>query len=1065
MRLRSLLALSSCVALFSACLAGDEPEAEAPPLAAAAQPLTQPVAPETEPNGASATATPITSLPAVNEGNIYPLADVDYYSFTAAAGDRLYAATMTAGSASGSFDTTLDLLAPDGVTVIETDLDDGVFGATASSIAGAVLPAAGIYYLRVTGAPQVRPYQLHTMLKSGVPFDEFEPNNNLINAQPLPAGRWINGALANTGTDNDYYTFPLNAGDTLFASLDLDPERDGDWAGQLIFGQVNGPAIGANDAGGVAGPDSEAFFYTVKSAGNYYLRVAAGVAGSFGTYQLAASVTPLPAQADCTTYTSAAVPKVIPAAGGKVTSTLAVPPNTPIGSMTVAITLDHTSMADVDVHLQSPAGNDNALFTDVGNATNTAMDLVLSESAAFAVNSSAVLNLGMVQPELSYRLHWFDGEEAGGTWTLNVEDDVNDVNGGNLTAWSITICPPPAPVGCPDGAYPVTVLDAGFEAGAAGFTHAGALDEWALGTPSGTVIASCAGGVNCWKTKLAGNYSLNASGDLLSPALDLTGLVAPIRVRWAQKYQMDNASADHAYVDIVPAAGASKRVWEFLDAAMTTPVGLAAAVLQESAGWGKVEANIDSFAGSSGVKVKYHFDSDNAGVYAGYAVDDVKVTACRVNSCGDGVLFGGELCDDGNAVGGDGCDPNCTPTACGNGVVTAGEACDDGNLQSGDGCDTNCTLTACGNGVVTAGEACDDGNLVDGDGCDSTCLLTGCGNGVKTGTEACDDGNLVDGDGCDSNCTLTACNNGVLTMGEACDDGNPVEGDGCDTNCTLTACGNGIATMGEACDDGNLVDGDGCDSSCTVTACGNGIATMGEACDDGNAVEGDGCDSNCTLTACGNGIATDGEACDDGNPFNGDGCDNNCTLTACGNGLKTGGEACDDGNQVDGDGCDGNCTASACGNAVKAPGEGCDDGNVTDGDGCDSNCTETGCGNGIVTAGEECDDGNTAAGDGCDPSCKKESMGTGGAGAGGGGATTGTTSGSGGDASGGGGSGTGGGTTTTGTTSSTTTGGGDAGSSGGCGCAVPGSPGPELPPWAPALGLGALLFARRRRGR
>ncbi len=1059
MRLRSILALSGCVAAFSACVVGDEPGGATEMLGAAAQPLTQPLVPEAEPNGASATATPMGAFPAVSVGNIVPAADVDYYSFTAAAGDRLYAATMTAGSA-GSLDTTLDLLGTNGVTVIETDLDDGVFGATASSIAGALIPAAGTYFLRVAGAAQIRPYQLRAMLKSGVPFDEFEPNNNLLNAQPLPPGRWLAGALANTGTDNDYYTFPLNAGDTVFASLDLDPERNGNWAGQLLFGQVNGPAIGVNDAGGVAGADSEAFFYTVKNAGNYYLRVTAGVAGSFGTYQLAVSITPLPSQAGCATFTSVDVPKVIPAAGGKVTSTINVPASTPIGSMTVAIVLDHLSMADIDAHLQSPAGNDNGLFTDVGNAANPVMDLVLSDSAPFAVNSSVVQSLGMVQPELAYRLRWFEGEEAGGTWTLNLEDDVNDVNGGNLSAWSITICPPPAAVGCPAGAYPVTVIDTNFEAGVAGFTHAGALDEWAHGTPSGSVIASCASGTKCWKTKLAGNYSINASGDLLSPAIDLGNLVAPIRLRWAQKYQMDNATADHATVDVVPAAGASQRVWEFLDAAMTTPVGLAATVLQESAGWGRVEANIDAFAGQS-VQIKYHFDSDNVGVYAGYAVDDVKVTACRVNSCGDGVPFGGEPCDDGNAVEGDGCDTNCTASACGNGVKSAGEGCDDGNAMEGDGCDTNCTVTACGNGIQTAGESCDDGNAVDGDGCDINCTITGCGNGVMAGNEACDDGNAVDGDGCDVNCTVTACGNGVMTMGEACDDGNAVEGDGCDSNCTVTACGNGVMSDGEACDDGNAAEGDGCDSNCTVTACGNGATSDGEGCDDGNAVEGDGCDSNCTVTGCGNGIATMGEACDDGNPSNGDGCDTNCTLTGCGNGLKTGGEACDDGNAVEGDGCDSNCTVSGCGNGVVGGNEGCDDANAVEGDGCDSNCTVTGCGNGILTAGEACDDGNLEGGDGCDAGCAKESMGTGGAGGGatgtGGstGGTGGTTSGVGGEAGSGG--------AMSGTTSAGTTGGGEPGTSGGCGCEAAGSSGPALPPWAPALGLAALAIGRRRR--
>src|SRR5262249_48335918 len=84
-------------------------------------------------------------------------------------------------------------------------------------------------------------------------------------------------------------------------------------------------------------------------------------------------------------------------------------------------------------------------------------------------------------------------------------------------------------------------------------------------------------------------------------------------------------------------------------------------------------------------------------------------------TCGHGVLEPGEQCDDGNAIDGDGCDSNCTPTGCGNGVVTAGEICDDGNTTSGDGCSADCGAL-CGNGIQEPGESCDDGNLVDGDG-------------------------------------------------------------------------------------------------------------------------------------------------------------------------------------------------------------------------------------------------------------------------------------------------------------------------------------------------------------
>ena len=344
--------------------------------------------------------------------------------------------------------------------------------------------------------------------------------------------------------------------------------------------------------------------------------------------------------------------------------------------------------------------------------------------------------------------------------------------------------------------------------------------------------------------------------------------------------------------------------------------------------------------------------------------------------CGDGVVAGAEVCDDGNLLDGDGCDNNCTVSACGNGVVGGSETCDDGNVIDDDGCDSNCTTTACGNAILTSGEVCDDGNIVDNDGCDSNCTATACGNGVVAGSETCDDGNTADGDGCDGNCTATACGNGVLTAGEVCDDGNAANGDGCDNNCTTTACGNGVVAGTETCDDGNAASGDGCDNNCTVTGCGNGVVTAGETCDDANLTSGDGCDANCRTTACGNGILTTGEVCDDGNLTDGDGCDSNCRATACGNGVATTGETCDDGNLTDGDGCDSNCSTTACGNGIVTTGEACDDGNADNTDACLDTCVAASCGDSQIQTGvETCDDGAESAT--CNADCSTVACGDG----------------------------------------------------------------------------------------
>jgi cysteine-rich repeat protein len=125
------------------------------------------------------------------------------------------------------------------------------------------------------------------------------------------------------------------------------------------------------------------------------------------------------------------------------------------------------------------------------------------------------------------------------------------------------------------------------------------------------------------------------------------------------------------------------------------------------------------------------------------------------NICGNGVLEGPEVCDDGNTANNDGCDENCFAEVCGNGVTQGhlGETCDDGNTVACDNCDAACHVE-CGDNELECAEQCDDGNLVDGDGCDSNCTNTGCGNGITTPPEQCDDGNTIDNDACSNACTF-----------------------------------------------------------------------------------------------------------------------------------------------------------------------------------------------------------------------------------------------------------------------------------------------------------------------
>jgi len=277
--------------------------------------------------------------------------------------------------------------------------------------------------------------------------------------------------------------------------------------------------------------------------------------------------------------------------------------------------------------------------------------------------------------------------------------------------------------------------------------------------------------------------------------------------------------------------------------------------------------------------------------------------------CGDGQVGGDEECDDGNALTGDGCRPDCTDELCGDGILDPQEQCDDGNLVSGDGCQASCALPVCGDAVldVGLGEQCDDGNLDGADGCSETCHLEFCGNGTVDPAEECDDANGATGDGCRPDCTQERCGDGTLDPQELCDDENNTPGDGCRADCTIESCGDGTLDPQEQCDDGNTTSGDGCQAGCVPPECSDGVVDAGEQCDDGNSSPGDGCSASCQHEVCGNGVLDPQELCDDGNLAAGDGCRGDCTIESCGDGTLDPQEQCDDGNQVAGDGCSGAC--------------------------------------------------------------------------------------------------------------------------------------------------------------
>jgi cysteine-rich repeat protein len=117
--------------------------------------------------------------------------------------------------------------------------------------------------------------------------------------------------------------------------------------------------------------------------------------------------------------------------------------------------------------------------------------------------------------------------------------------------------------------------------------------------------------------------------------------------------------------------------------------------------------------------------------------------ACIAGGCGNGIIERTESCEDGNAVGGDGCSANCLfelglpctssdqceSVSCGpNGVCVCNEHSD--CAMTGAVCrDASCVLPACGDGFVDPGEECDDGNSSSSDVCSNTCQQQPPGDG------------------------------------------------------------------------------------------------------------------------------------------------------------------------------------------------------------------------------------------------------------------------------------------------------------------------------------------------
>lgn len=120
--------------------------------------------------------------------------------------------------------------------------------------------------------------------------------------------------------------------------------------------------------------------------------------------------------------------------------------------------------------------------------------------------------------------------------------------------------------------------------------------------------------------------------------------------------------------------------------------------------WGKL-GSYDITSGTLKVETSNNVGWFNSQYPAEIIADAVMI---RRSVCGDGVPEGGEACDDGGVISGDGCSASCTvesgysscsgapsicvPIVCGDGKIEGSEICDDGNPNAGDGCSHQCII-------------------------------------------------------------------------------------------------------------------------------------------------------------------------------------------------------------------------------------------------------------------------------------------------------------------------------------------------------------------------------------
>lgn len=157
-----------------------------------------------------------------------------------------------------------------------------------------------------------------------------------------------------------------------------------------------------------------------------------------------------------TCWTSSNVPVTIPSTGTPlVTSVITIPPDKgyTITDLNVTnLTGTHPSVGELTFRLRGP-NNVTVTLLDRVCASNANFNITLDDAASTAV--VCPMNTGAVNRP-SGSLAAFNGINCAGTWTLSIQDNV-DENGGSLTGWGLNINGTSA-TGCSTAATPLATV-------------------------------------------------------------------------------------------------------------------------------------------------------------------------------------------------------------------------------------------------------------------------------------------------------------------------------------------------------------------------------------------------------------------------------------------------------------------------------------------------------------------------------------------------------------------------------------------------------------------------------